>query len=232
MPTIQDIASRIKTITFDCYGTLIDWRGGLESTFRAIFGKSIEPRMDQLFETYVRIEHQVESLAFQSYRNVLDEVVRRVGKEMKIPVSPAQAAMLAEQLPSWQPFHDTNDALRRLKNRYRLGVLSNIDRELFDRTARHFVIPFDFVITAGDVRSFKPASGHFVHLVEKVAAADTVLHVAQSLLHDGGPAKNFGLAFAWINRYNESNTTSIRPLAEFGDLRSLADALCPSAQEA
>jgi 2-haloacid dehalogenase len=133
--------------------------------------------------------------------------------------------LLAETLPEWRPFPDTNEALRRLKDRYRLGILSNIDQDLFTETARHFEVDFDVVVTAEDVRSYKPGHLHFLKLIEDYADSDSVLHVAQSLYHDGRPAGDLNIAFVWINRYNEVNTEGVTPLAEYPDLKSLADAV-------
>ena len=132
--------------------------------------------------------------------------------------------LVAEGLGHWPLFADTNEALCLLKRRYRLGVLSNIDRDLFDATASHFEIDFDFVVTAEDVRSYKPGNGHFERLLAEHGDRETTLHVAQSLFHDGVPCARFGLAYVWINRYNEPNATAVRPLAEYADLRSLAEA--------
>jgi len=129
-------------------------------------------------------------------------------------------------LPGWPAFGDTNEALRRLKSKYRLGVLSNIDSDLFAGTVKTFDVDFDFVITAQDVQSYKPAHGHFLTMFDRYGPKDRVLHVAQSLLHDGGPARELGLAYAWINRYNQRNDSDVTPMIECADLKSLADAIC------
>ena len=228
MDSLGDVLNRIETITFDCYGTLIDWRAGVESSLRAAFGDAIVDGTPNIFDDYVRIEAhaEVEAGSYRSYREVLAIVAERLAERYELPISPEQAAVMAERLPRWTPFADTNEALRRLKQRYRLGVLSNIDRDLFAGTAPHFDITFDFVITAEDVRSYKPALPHFDCLLELYPARASILHVAQSLYHDGRAANSLDLAYVWINRYNETNDGDCRPLAAFPDLKSLADVAC------
>ena len=134
--------------------------------------------------------------------------------------------MLAERLPQWWPFSDTNAALARLKKCYRLGVLSNIDKDLFAATAKHFTVDFDFVITAEDVKSYKPGTAHFRQAIASQGPPESLLHVAQSLYHDGVPTAELNIAFVWINRYKERNHTGVRPLVEFPDLCSFADSVC------
>lgn len=226
MDSIEEMFARTKTITFDCYGTLIDWRAGVESSLVEIFRGAIIHRMHEVFDAYVKSEAELEALPYQPYRQLLSSVVGALGQTFNTPVSTKRRELLAERLPLWKPFADTNDALVRLKKRFRLGILSNIDRDLFERTAAQFDVSFDFVITAEDVRSYKPAHGHFERLLETHAERDTVLHVAQSLFHDGVPAASLDIAYAWINRYNGVNDSTARPLAEYPDLKSLADAAC------
>jgi len=224
--SFKDVIRRTTTITFDCYGTLIDWSAGLWRSFAAIFGPVVTERKLEWFKAYVRVEAEVESGPYRSYREVLAVVTERLAREFDLPLPVGQKGMLAEMLPGWAPFPDTKDALARLKQRFRLGVLSNVDRDLFAGTAKQLGVAFDFVVTAEDVRSYKPAHGHFQRLIDAHGGTSRALHVAQSLYHDGAPANDLGLAFVWINRYKEQNQTSVRPLAEFPDLRSFADTAC------
>lgn len=222
--SIEAALNQAQTLTFDCYGTLIDWKTGLSRSFVEIFGAEAEARSEELFDAYVEAEAVIESGPFRPYRQVLAEVARRMARRLSWPVNRGREGLLADRLPQWPIFPDTNEALRRLRMRYRLGVLSNIDRDLFAATARQFDVAFDFVIAAQDVGSYKPASGHFERLLAEHETRDRVLHVAQSLYHDGMPANQLGLAFVWINRYGQKNDTAVMPLAEFPDLTSLADA--------
>lgn len=226
MDFVKELLPRIKTITFDCYGTLIDWKGGLEQSFRAMFGSMVDGRMDELFDVYVQVEAEIESGEYRSYRDVLSEVSQRIADRLGVELSPEKIDTLSTMLPSWPAFADTNEALLRLKKRFQLGVLSNIDRDLFSGTATLFDVSFDFLVTADDVGSYKPAHGHFQKMLDHHGQLDSVLHVAQSLYHDGIPAGELGLAFVWINRYKQSNETAVLPIAEFSDLKSLADVVC------
>ena len=225
MATLADVLPRITTITFDCYGTLIDWKGGLASSFRGLLGSVVDERQMDVFDAYVGIEAEEEAGAFRGYREILQAVAVRMGERFGVGVDSEQANAFAESLPGWTPFADTNDALVRLKRRFRLGVLSNVDHDLFAGTCRHFDVAFDFVVTAEDVGSYKPALGHFYrYFGEHGGAAVETLHVAQSLFHDGAPAGELGLAYVWINRYKQVNETKVAPLAEFSDLSGLARA--------
>jgi 2-haloacid dehalogenase len=222
---LRDLTRHLDTITFDCYGTLIDWKAGLTQSFRDLLGSVVDTDPMRVFDTYVEVEAAEEAQLYRPYREILASVAVTMGQEFDVAVTAAQAADFAQSLPGWRPFPDTNEVLSRLKRRFRLGVLSNVDRDLFVGTCLHFNVEFDVVITAEDVRSYKPALGHFQEYLSRHGRAERTLHVAQSLYHDGRPASDLGLAYAWINRYNHANDTDVEPLATFEDLRGLADAL-------
>ncbi len=225
MRTIRDIRERIQTLTFDCYGTLIDWEGGLIRSFVDIFGPQTLERRQELFEAYVQIEAELEGGPYRRYREILHEVTHRLSKRFGWPMSKEKCNRLAELLPTWTPFADTNDALLRLKKKFRLGILSNINRDLFAGTAKQFSVSFDFIVTAEDVGSYKPSMGHFRRMLEHDGDPASTLHVAQSQFHDGRPANALGLAFAWINRYNDPADPEVAAQGVYTDLKSLADDL-------
>lgn len=216
----------ITTLTFDCYGTLIDWETGLRRALSELFGAAGAARQAELFDAYLEEEMKVQQEPYRTYREVLALAAERVAARFGIALTAGRSGAVAERVPAWQPFADTNEALTRLKAHYWLGVLSNIDRDLFAATQQHFPIAFDFVITAEDVRSYKPGHAHFDTLLARHAKREEVLHVAQSVYHDGVPARELGIRFAWINRRGERNTTSATPVAEFANLAALTDALC------
>ena len=234
MSSLAEVLRRADTLTFDCYGTLIDWRAGLTRSLRGLFGPAADRRMDELFAGYLQIEAEVEAEPYRPYREVLSEVVRRLAnrrhRQSRLAVRFADAFEfpaervddLARSLPDWPPFADTNEALVSLKQRFRLGILSNIDRNLLAQTARRFDVAFDFVVTAEDVRSYKPGHAHFARLLSEHAERERVVHVAQSLFHDGVPTGELGIAYVWINRYNDVNTARVQPLGEYADLKSFA----------
>jgi len=224
--SLRDVFARVTTITFDCYGTLIDWDKGLRQSLSDLFDNHPAVQTEEFLHVYMETEAQVEAEKFRDYRDVLTEVAIRLAKRFSIALPEGRAATLADLLPTWTPFSDTNDALTRLKKKYKLGVLSNVDRDLFAETATQFPVEFDFIVTAQDVGSYKPSPGHFAKLFTQHAPREETLHVAQSLFHDGAPARDLDLAFVWINRYNDSTIEAIPMVAEFGDLKSFAEKTC------
>lgn len=225
MRTLTDVFRRTRIITFDCYGTLVDWRAGLTESFIELFGARMAGRADEVFADYVRIEAEVEAEPYRPYRQVLVEVARRLASHIGLNLPTERESLLGDRLGSWPVFGDTKVALARLKERFHLGILSNIDRDLFAETAEGLGVEFDVVITAEDVGSYKPAHAHFERLLSLGYDRTEILHVAQSVFHDGVPARDLDLAYVWINRYNDTNTTDAKPSAQYPDLQSLTDAI-------
>ena len=211
-------------VTFDCYGTLIDWDGGIRAAFAEILaetGAGLDPR--HVLEVYEEIEAQVEAERYRRYREVLTETTRRIARRLGWALPETRAAFLAESLPRWIPFPDTNAALERLfKAGYRLGILSNVDDDLLSATRRHFTVDFDLIVTAQQVRSYKPGHAHFLKAKDKIGGKRW-LHAAQSNFHDIAPATALGIDNAWVNRGHE--TGGVKPMYEVNDLAGLADLL-------
>ena len=216
---------QIQVVTFDCYGTLIDWETGIGAAFRqaaAEDGVSIDAA--QAVDTYHVVEAMVERGAYRPYHQVLAETARRVAAELGWTISRERAAFLPRSLPGWPPFPDTNEALKRLASRYRLGILSNVDEDLLEATCRHFPVEFDFWVTADRVESYKPDLAHFEAARPFVGDSSGWLHVAQSLYHDVAPASCVGLPVVWVNRKSESPGPDVPPPArEVADLAALAE---------
>jgi len=210
-------------LTFDCYGTLIDWEGGIGSAFEkaaALAGVKIDKQ--EALSVYAQQRQQAESAAYQSYRSVLMGAASRTAQSLGWELDLVAAEFLPRSLPQWPPFADTNPALQRLKaSGLRLGILSNVDDDLLQETLKHFVVPFDFTITAQQVGSYKPAHGHFQAARSKTSGLRW-LHCAQSYFHDVEPATALGIPVAWINRKHQSPQRTARPNLEFSDLSQLA----------
>ena len=210
-------------ITFDCYGTLIDWESGIAGAFSreaAESGGRLDP--PAVPAAYERIEAQVEAERYRSYREVLTESARRVARQLDWALLESRAGFLAESLPFWIPFPDTNGALERLfRAGYRLGILSNVDDDLLAGTRKHFTVPFDLIVTAQQVRAYKPADGHFLTARERIGD-QRWLHAARSHFHDVTPCTRLGVPVAWINRAGESRGGP-RPERELSTLTELAD---------
>jgi 2-haloacid dehalogenase len=194
--------SRFQFLTFDCYGTLIDWESGILPVLRRILaahGKTVDDAT--LLKLYGDFEQQAEAAPYQSYRQVLASVVAQFGKEFGFAPTAEESASLAASLPAWKPWPDTVSALHRLKTRFRLAILSNIDDDLFASTRPQLGIDFDEVITAQQARAYKPSMKVFELALNRIdAPAHRVLHVGQSIYHDVIPAQALGLASVWVNR--------------------------------
>jgi 2-haloalkanoic acid dehalogenase type II len=217
-------------ITFDCYGTLIDWEGGISDAFMtAALSDGVTLDRETVLAAYAELEPVVEAEAYRSYHEVLAETARRVAARLGWPLAPDRASFLPESLPRWRPFPDTNAALERLAAAgFRLGILSNVDDDLLAGTRLHFTVPFELIITAQQVGSYKPAHGHFLTARERIGEARW-LHAAQSYFHDIVPARSLGITSAWINRKAEAPSGPERPDREFRTLAELADWLAPRA---
>lgn len=204
-------------VTFDCYGTLIDWESGIAEAFRKA---GIAADREKLLETY-HLQEPVVEKTYRSYRQVLTETAVRVAADLGNPISSDEAEFLPRSLPSWKPFADTNPALESLRRHSRLGILSNVDDDLLAETLRHFTVDFEVLITAEQVRSYKPAPGHFT-AAQKRIGKQSWLHAAQSYFHDIVPASELGIPTAWINRKIERASGSARATAEFRTLEEFA----------
>ena len=215
-------------LTFDCYGTLIDWESGIREAFAAEARRLGTPvDTERALGLYAEIEPVVEAEAFRPYREVLAETTRRIASRLGWALPPARTGFLAESLPSWRPFPDTNRALIQLvRAGYDLGILSNVDDALLNWTRRHLLASFPIVVTAEQVRSYKPAPGHFLAARTLIGSRRWV-HAARSYFHDVVPARALGIPVAWINRSGEAAPDGGKPDQTFPTLIELADWLAP-----
>lgn len=185
-----------RWISFDCFGTLIDWHSGFTRVFRAIAGE----RAADLEAAYHRHEPVVEGLAYRPYRDVTAQTIERAAGEIGLELSPGASARLAAGWGSLQRFPDTRPALERLRrDGWRLAVLTNCDDAMFEETKRELAVPLDRVVTAEMVRSYKPATAHFERFRAEIGAAPWV-HAACSWFHDIAPARELGIPRIWIDR--------------------------------
>jgi 2-haloacid dehalogenase len=195
-----------KALTFDCYGTLIDWESGILAELKpwvAASGRKLGD--DQILEGFGEEESRSETATpAKLYPGILADTFGALGRRWKIPASDAQAAEFGRSVPRWPAFPDSAEALKYLKLHYKLVILSNVDRGSFAKSNEKLQVEFDKIVTAQDVGSYKPDLRNFRHLLaelEKLGVRpEQVLHTAQSLFHDVVPAKSVGLKTAWINR--------------------------------
>lgn len=221
---------KFEVLIFDCFGTLIDWESGILKGFKPIlFNHNIILEDGQILELYAKLEVQIENgRRYISYKNVLRRVVQGFGKKLNFKPSPNEIECLVKSFDKWMPFTDTVDALKILKEKYRLAILSNVDDDLFCITAKHLEVKFNYIITAEQVKSYKPTLKNFKFAINKIGVPeDKIIHVAQSLYHDIIPAKSLGLFTIWINRrkdkegFGATPAASVKPDKEFPDLKSL-----------
>jgi 2-haloacid dehalogenase len=208
--------------TFDCYGTLIDWRSGIEAEFERLFGPEPAPH---LLDHYLEIEVDVQRGAYRLYGEVLGLTLERLVREEELALPEGEEPALARALPDWSPFPETREALGAARERgWKLAVLSNSDRDLIAASIERIGVDFDHVVVAEDVRSYKPAHAHWERFFADTGAErEHHAHVAASLYHDIAPARELGLRSVWINRLGEEPNPP--PDRELHDLSPLADAL-------
>jgi len=193
---------RFEVLTFDCYGTLIDWEAGIVAGLRPVLGaRDVAVGDEDLLERYARHEAAVEAGPYAPYREVLARALRGVCAELGVEPTEAEAAAFGGSVGDWPAFADAAGALARLAERFRLAVITNCDDDLFAASNRRLGVTFDWVITAQQVGSYKPSERNFEVAFERIGRPRArILHVAQSLFHDHVPAKRLGLATAWIDR--------------------------------
>lgn len=194
--------NRFEILTFDCYGTLINWEAGILPVLHRILSAHGKKADDAtLLKLYGDFETLSEEGTFHRYREVLQSVVRRFGAEMGFTPTDEETHALPDSLATWEPWPDTVAALRQLKTRFRLAILSNVDDDLFAATQPKLGVEFDEVITAQQAQAYKPSLKIFELALSRInAPAHRVLHVGQSIFHDVVPAQALGLATVWVNR--------------------------------
>ena len=209
--------------TLDCYGTLVDWNGGIRAELEELFGVR---RADELLIRYHELEPKIQAAQpGSSYREVLTITLERLAAETGLTVPEGETSALARSLPSWPVFEDVRPGLTEARSRgWHLAILSNTDRDLIDASMEALGVPFETSIVASEIGSYKPAHRHWEVFYEQTGADPTRhVHVAQSVYHDIAPAAELGIPTIWINRQGESSDA--RPARTLTGLAGLADAL-------
>jgi 2-haloacid dehalogenase len=222
--------TNVDALTFDCYGTLIDWEAGLTDAFRPVLaahGLATDP--DDVLARYARHEAEAEAGPYRTYREVLAGGLRGVAGELGFSPSDDELAAFSASVADWPAFPDSAAALARLKRRFRLGVITNCDDDLFAASNRRLSVEFDWIVTAQQVGSYKPDEANFRFAFERLdLPRDRIVHVAQSLFHDHVPAKRLGLTTVWIDRRHDRPGSGATPPAHaspdatFPDMASFA----------
>jgi len=231
--------SRFTTISFDCYGTLIDWESGILPVLRSVLrNRDLILSDARVLELYGEFEAEAESGPYQSYRDVLQSVVRAFANRFDFNASAEEIRSLDESVRAWAPFSDTVLALRELQKRYRLAIISNIDDDLFAQTRKQLDVEFDGVITAERAGSYKPSINNFQLALRTLEISpDRLLHAGQSVYHDIVPAGSLGISTVWVNRKSARpgigavRSSVGKPDLEAPDLASLAAAVSNSVRD-
>ena len=230
---MTDIAfSDFDALTFDCYGTLIDWETGILTGLRAALdAHGVVAGDDQLLEQYATIEAALEAGPYMRYRDILAASLTAIGRSFGVEASESERAAFGASVADWPAFADSPAALVALSRRFRLGVVTNCDDDLFAASNRRLGVSFDWVITAQQARGYKPRIANFDLALERIGLPrERILHVAQSLFHDHVPAKSLGLTTVWIDRRQGrpgSGATPpaiVEPDAAYPDMASFAAA--------
>jgi 2-haloalkanoic acid dehalogenase type II len=232
---------RFTAMSFDCYGTLIDWETGIANALRPWAARNGLTLDDQaLIAAHGRHEsHVQDEMPGALYPAILAETLRRIGTDLEVPVADSDATAYGQSVKDWPAFADTSAALKRLSTRFKLIIVSNIDRASFAASNPRLGVTFDAIITAEDVGSYKPQRGHFDRLFEEIerlgVARSQLVHVAESLFHDHQPAAALGLPSVWIHRRHDKGGTGatavpsgdVSPTWTFTSMAEFADAAVP-----
>jgi 2-haloacid dehalogenase len=230
--TVEIDGSDFDAITFDCYGTLIDWEAGLSRYLQPLLGAHDCHVVESfLFDFYGRTEAALQAGPYRRYRQILEAVLAALGERLGFRPSAQALADFPQSIADWLPFPDTVPALQALAGRYQLGVISNIDDDLFELTRPRLGVDFKHVVTAAQVGAYKPDPRPFATAIARFGVPkQRILHVAQSLYHDIAPASALGLNTVWIDRHDghgsgATPSADATPTWKLRNLSELAEAL-------
>jgi 2-haloacid dehalogenase len=214
----------IASVTFDCYGTLVDWESGIKSMLMDILDeKRSNADAHELYKTREDLEFDLIQSEYRSYKEILTLSLKETFSQHHIPYSHVDGERLIESVPGWPVFNDTKPTLERLAKKYRLCIISNVDNDIIGRTRDRIGIRFDAIVTAQDARAYKPDTRPFQIALQRLGVEPTeVLHVSSGFRYDMPPAHQLGLRTAWINRKHEKSSSQIKPDFEFHSLEELA----------
>jgi 2-haloacid dehalogenase/putative hydrolase of the HAD superfamily len=221
------IPKNVTFVTFDVYGTLIDWETGIYEAFaKEAKRDDFEIDRTQLISLFHEISREIEGGSYELYAEVLRRTAIEIAKRLEWPLEPSRSGFLPDSVQGWKPFKETNIQLQKLAKKYKLGLLSNIDDKLLGQTRRHIPTDFDLVVTAQQVRSYKPDPAHFTECERRIGSKKGWVHVAASYYHDVEPCIKKKIPVIWVNRTKQAlESGQKKPDAEVGSLREAAKLL-------
>jgi 2-haloacid dehalogenase len=221
------IPKTVSFVTFDVYGTLIDWDMGAYEAFQAEAerdGFTVE--REELLPLFHEIQQQIEAGSYELYAEVLRRTAVQIAKQLGWPLEPSRAGFLPDSVQRWKPFKETNPVLQKIAKTYKVGLISNIDDKLLGQTRRHIPLDFDLVVTAQQVRSYKPDPAHFTECERRIGSKKGWVHVAASYYHDVEPCLKKKVPVIWVNRTKQQlEPGQKKPDAEVSSLREAAKLL-------
>jgi 2-haloacid dehalogenase/putative hydrolase of the HAD superfamily len=221
------IPKNVTFVTFDVYGTLIDWESGIYEAFAKEAARDgFEIDRAELIALFHEISREIEGGSYELYAEVLRRTAIEIAKRLEWPLEPSRSGFLPDSVERWKPFKETNTQLAKLAKKYKLGLLSNIDDKLLGQTRRHIPTDFDLVVTAQQVRSYKPEPAHFTECARRVGGKRGWVHVASSHYHDVAPCIKARVPVIWVNRSKETlESSQKKPTLEVANLKEAAKAL-------
>ena len=218
------IPKQVSFVTFDVYGTLIDWETGAYEAFQADAerdGFTIE--REELIPLFYEVQKQIQAGSYELYAEVLRRTAVQIAKDLGWPLEPSRSGFLPESVQRWPPFKETIPTLQKIAKKYRIGLISNIDDKLLGQTRRHIPLDFDLVVTAQQVRSYKPDPAHFIECERRIGGKKGWVHIAASYYYDVEPCLKRKIPVIWVNRNKEQlEGSQKKPDAEVPNLREAA----------
>ena len=221
------IPKDVTFVTFDVYGTLIDWETGVYDAFRTEAerdGFTIE--REELIPLFYDVQRQIQAGSYELYAEVLRRTAVQIAKTLGWPLEPSRAGFLPDSVQRWPPFKETNPALQKVAKKYKVGLIANIDDKLLGQTRRYLQTDFDLVVTAQQVRSYKPDPAHFVEFARRIGGKRGWVHIASSHHHDVVPCVKQRVPVIWVNRHKQAlEASQAKPTVEVHNLREAAKVL-------
>jgi 2-haloacid dehalogenase/putative hydrolase of the HAD superfamily len=216
------LPKKIEWVTFDVYGTLIDWEKGVYEAFEKETKRDdISFDKEQVISLFHEVSREVESGSYELYAEVLRRSAIEIAKRLEWPLEPSRSNFLPNSVERWAPFRETNPQLKKFVKKFQTGLISNIDDKLLGQTRRHIPHDFDLVVTAQQVRSYKPDPAHFKEFARRIGGKKGWVHVANSLYHDVEPCTKEKVPVIWVNRRGEElEPGAKKPTEEVSDLKS------------
>jgi len=222
MPQLMPLPKNVTWVTFDVYGTLIDWESGIYDAFVKEAQRDGFEMVDraELVPMFHEVSQEIEAGSYELYAEVLRRTAIEVASRIGWDLEPSRSGFLPDSIPRWLPFKETQAQLQKLSKKFSLGLIANIDDKLLGQTRRHIQTDFDLVVTAQQVRSYKPETAHFVEFARRVGGKKGWVHVAASHHHDVGPCVKQRIPVVWVNRNKLSlESSQKKPTAEVANLR-------------